>query len=589
MSTPVWGAGHLGLFLRIGLPSLLAPGNLPGLPHRTSSRYFIYTRPEDMGVLRASPAFRTLSELMPVAVLPIAGHGADPHRLMSDCHMDTMHRADTAGAAAVFLPPDCVWSDGSMVRLQNLADGGKSVVHMSGIRLDRDSVLPELCEHAAGGVLSITGRTLVGMGLRHLHPIALSHFWNEHAGGLMPANLIWSVPGEGLLLRCFHLHPLMVKSQVPFANFSSTIDDDLALHACPDASGDYVVADSDELLAFELSGRDRVVGTVCPKGSIGGVAAWAEIGTNERHRKLIRHAIRLHSVPMTESAWRTLEAESGKIVDVVAYLNALSPRELLGWSSATLKGRIDAAIVARARQHAWHSVGLRFRQALRKINAAVHDRLFLRDGVPRMTHPCWLVRRSVVADVLRYLPAANRTVVVMGTEGPWARQIEAARPGLTVRECPLASAADSATVDALVVIDLGAPTEAQQSILSVRSPGGAPCFWLTSAAAPSLEGRAWTVRQIGGPGTRLANRVWLLARKQTNGLRMLVTKPVWPMRKVLELFVLLMWPLVYVCGAIAGLLLNLVATLLDAVHAARRGDRQLQVAHGVMAPITRHE
>ena len=46
-----------------------------------------------------------------------------------------------------------------------------------------------------------------------------------------------------MLLRCFHLHPLMVKPQGPLAEFKSTIDDDLALRACPDSSRDYVVTD----------------------------------------------------------------------------------------------------------------------------------------------------------------------------------------------------------------------------------------------------------------------------------------------------------------------------------------------------------
>ena len=142
-----------------------------------------------------------------------------------------------------------------MVRLEALARSGKSVVHMSGIRLDRDGVVPELADRYSEerAVLSLAPRDLVGIGLRHLHPIARSHFFNEYDGGLMPANLAWSVGDEGVLLRCFHLHPLMVKPQGPLAEFKSTIDDDLALRACPDSSRDYVVTDSDELLAFEMS------------------------------------------------------------------------------------------------------------------------------------------------------------------------------------------------------------------------------------------------------------------------------------------------------------------------------------------------
>ena len=316
-STPVWGAGHLGLFLNVCLPSLLSPGNLPGLARNPQNRYLIYTRPDEEADLRAARVFERLQQVVTVELVLIREEITVPHRCkMSDCHIDSLRRADERNAAAVFLPPDCVWSDGSMVRLEALASSGVSVVHMSGLRLNRDGIVPELAGRYAENntVLSLPARELVALALDHLHPIALTHFWNEHDSGLMPANLVWTVPHEGLLLRCFHLHPLLVKSQVPFAPFKSTIDDDLALCACPDCTRDYIVTDSDELLAFEMSGLDRVVGTVCEKGSVEGTAAWAEVGTNQRHRELVRHPIRVHSTSMTELAWAGIAAKSAEVV-----------------------------------------------------------------------------------------------------------------------------------------------------------------------------------------------------------------------------------------------------------------------------------
>jgi hypothetical protein len=598
MSTPVWGAGHLGLFLRVGLPSLLAPRNLPGLSCRGTSRYLIYTRPEDEPQLRSSQPFQALTDVMPVEVLLLGGQRGDAHRLMSNCHMDTMRRADAAGAAAVFLPPDCVWSDGSMVRIEAIANSGKSVVHMSGIRLDRDAVVPELSKHLSDGVLSIAPRPLVGIGLRHLHPIALSHFWNEHGGELMPANLIWSVPGEGLLLRCFHLHPLLVKSQVPFANFTSTIDDDLPLHACPDGSGDYVVADSDELVAFELSGRDRVVGTVCAKGSIKGVAAWAEIGTNGRHRELIRQAIRLHSTAMTESVWRAREAESAKVVKAVARVNAMTLRELLRRCPAAARSRIDAAFLAHARKHRWHAAGARLQYVLTRLNAAIYDRLFLRDGAPRMTHPRWLVRRSVLADILRCLPATVRTVALMASESRWAQDIEAVRPGLTVKLWAPAGSPDKSDafdmigsgVDALVVVDLDAAGAAvPRGALAALARRGTRCFCLVPGNARPAEDYPCTVRHVGGPGTRLANQVWLLSQSYANAMGTFAMRRIWPIRKMLELAALLLRPLISMCGAMAGLALNLAAMLLDGVHAATMGQRRSDGARGVAVQLPRQK
>jgi len=250
--TPVWGVNHLGLFLEIGLPSLLAPGNLPGLSYPSGCRFLIYTRECDEASLVHADVFKRLNAVMPVEVHRIPEPLSYPHAVMSDCHMAALQVADTEDATTVFIPPDCVWAHGSMANMERLAKAGKSLVHISGIRLERDAMVPLLREYLSKDrcTVDIGSRTLVSLGLAHLHPIAMLHFWNEHAGGLMPANLYWTVPGEGLALRCFHLHPLMVKPQKKFARFKSTIDDDLGPSACPDESGDYVVTDSDEIHTF---------------------------------------------------------------------------------------------------------------------------------------------------------------------------------------------------------------------------------------------------------------------------------------------------------------------------------------------------
>ncbi len=466
LSTPVWGPNHIGLYLSVGLPSLLAPGNLPALARRTRSRYLIHTRPQDIAEIEASPVCRRLDGIMPVEIKAIAAPITVPHRTMSDCHIETMSEADGSGAAAVFLPPDCVWSDGSLDRLVSIAENGKSVVHMSGIRLDRDSVVPHLLEHATDGgrQLPIGARRLVALGLDHLHPIAYSHFWKEHPGDLMPANLMWTVPGEGLLLRCFHLHPLMVKSQVPFATFSSTIDDDLAPRACPDPGGDYVVADSDELLAFELSGRDRVVGTICPKGSLYGVASWAEAGTNARHRILINTPIRVHSGPISKQLWDRRIAESDRLVQEIARLNALPTHRLLSRHGFhVLLGRVTAASLGR-NQSFLASLAFRLRAGLETVGSGVHRALFLDGRNLRMTHRHWLVRRAAANGVLGCLAPADRTLALIGAWPGFADAIARARPGLRVLELAPTSTTDVAVIpDVGIAMDLGAHAASRAS------------------------------------------------------------------------------------------------------------------------------
>jgi len=520
LSTPVWGAGHLGLFLNVSLPSLLSAGNLPGLTRNPQNRYLIYTRPENEAELKAAATFALLSEIIAVEVILIREEITEPHRTMSDCHIDSFQRADEVEGAAIFLPPDCVWSDNSLVALERIARGGKSVVHMSGIRLDRDAVLPELAARYTrnGTVLSLPPRELVDIGLRHLHPIALTHFWKDYGGGLMPANLIWNVAGQGLL------HPLMVKSQVRFAKFASTIDDDLALRACPDASRDYVVTDSDEILAFEMSGLSRVVGTVCPKGSIEGAAAWAEIGTNERHRELIKQTIRLKARDDDAAAWNVAQAESDDVVTSMASFNANSFANLLRRSPKVFASRAIAAVLGRGDRRddgiLLHVVRypVLFLIALLRFNRTLYSRMFLVNGLPRITHPTWLVRKALVPALQNCILQGDRIIVLIGGDPLLGPAVRAAHPNSTVYAFASGSYPDLTLlgksgleqVDTLVVIDVN--LQDLRPLLEQRIGRRRVLLRLAGDTRP-VCGDFNEVRYFGDGGARVSSLVWDRVRR----------------------------------------------------------------------------
>ena len=320
-ATPVWGENHIQLFVDVGLPSMLAPGNLPSLSDRANCKFFVYTRPEDEALLRNAPSFKRLLGIMPVEILLLESpFTTDAWTTMSRCHAHAMRRADEDDAAAVFPPPDCIWGNGSFRRMEELASSGMSCIHIAAIRLDRDTFIKDVGAWRSDNEIEIPNRALVALGLKHLHKIAYQHFWDEY-DGLMPANIYWSVPGEGLVVHCLHLHPLMVRSQVKFVDFKGTIDDDLVLNACPDFSRHYVVPDSDEMVTFEISGPTRSIGEAHPKATLDFVAGWAEAHANKLHRKLLLKGIRIHSTAATESAWDPVEKKANRIVKAIHKIN----------------------------------------------------------------------------------------------------------------------------------------------------------------------------------------------------------------------------------------------------------------------------
>jgi hypothetical protein len=595
--TPVWGVGHLELFLSVGLPSLVAPGNLSGLADAATCRFLIYTRPDDEARLRGATVFQRLALLMPVEIHLIREPITVPHRTMSDCHADAMRRADEDDAAAVFVPPDCVWADGCMVRLEQIARSGKSVVHMTGIRLDRDAVVPRLREllSADGCALQIAPRPLVTLGLAHLHTIAYGHFWNEHDGGLMPANLYWTVPGEGLAVRCFHLHPLMVRSQVRFAHFGSTIDDDLALFACPDVTRDYVVTDSDEILAFELSGQERIVGADFRKGSVASVASWAELGANERHRLLARHAIRIHSGPVTEGLWRPIELQGDRTIAAVARINrlpwpllALRHPSVLSWRfyAMALKGSLVPA-----RYRFWSRLIPNAVFWLLSSRRRLYAGIFLQQGQPRVWHPRWLICRSASTAVLDAIAPGDHRVILVGGDAGIVAPLERQRPGLSVTALDpnalqtwrqsLDQPMSGTKPDLVVGLDLEGdagtlPIDALSALLPYSKRVILLGLTPPSPASATASRIVVELRLFGGHGTQFAYRVWRRLRRSRDR----VNKS--PFRLPVKLAGLLVSPILLPVGAICSLALNLVGLGSDAVATAGQRSIDNQVIDGMM-------
>jgi tetratricopeptide (TPR) repeat protein len=365
VSVPVWGANHVDLFINIGLPSLLSPGNLPGLRHLRESRFIVHTLPEDETRLTGAPAFRRLAELIPTELRLIREQVVSPYRTMSECHLEIMRLAAADDAFALFPSPDHVWSDGAMTRIEQLAASGKTAVHILGIRLDRITFVPEITKwKSADGALAIPPRSLATLALRHLHPIAHCHFWKRSdAGGgnqFNPANMLWRAGDEGLLAHCFHLHPLMVRSEDRRADFGGTIDDDLVMRVCPDFEKHHVVRDSDELLCCEISPPMHQIDLPCTRYSIEDVAFWAEKLANPLHRRLVREPLRLHSGTATEALWRDVETEAKQAIEGIERVQKLGP--------IMLYARCPSVFLARADRYREQLGKMRYRIALRAID-----------------------------------------------------------------------------------------------------------------------------------------------------------------------------------------------------------------------------
>jgi hypothetical protein len=317
--TPVWGRAYVGTYLDLVLPSQLAPNNVPAIPHNSQSRYIICTTRDDAETIKGSRYFRQLEDILPVDLLMVDASIASPHKVMSDCYRQGILAAEANDAVPAFLTPDLIHADGNFRALWRWIEEGKHVVFVTGIRTEKEGVTADLKASflASNGAIVIQPRDLVRIGLENLHTIGRASWFKEGDEDLIPANLYWRAGKEGLIARCFHLHPIIVCPQRPNTVFHGTVDDDYVEVACPNPDHDYVASDSDEFMMIEVSDATRRMPTTFRKGSVRDVVVWAEQLANDRHRRLFEIPIKLHVGEMTPACWATAEAEAASVAHAI--------------------------------------------------------------------------------------------------------------------------------------------------------------------------------------------------------------------------------------------------------------------------------
>src|SRR5690349_9965179 len=68
---PVWGEEYARFFAEVSLPTLMAPGNIPALPHPERHVLAIYTTPDDRHLIEAAPVFGAIAGAIRVEFHPV--------------------------------------------------------------------------------------------------------------------------------------------------------------------------------------------------------------------------------------------------------------------------------------------------------------------------------------------------------------------------------------------------------------------------------------------------------------------------------------------------------------------------------------
>ena len=144
----LWGERFRRYFLDYCLASALSPGNIPALRTSRRSKFLIATRPEDWSAMRSTRTFALLERYVePVFIeIPPCPPSRSGYQHMSIGHRAACEMAYRDKAYAVVLTPDCMLSEGSVARLQDLARGGAELVLTAALRFGEEPFLQHLRE-----------------------------------------------------------------------------------------------------------------------------------------------------------------------------------------------------------------------------------------------------------------------------------------------------------------------------------------------------------------------------------------------------------------------------------------------------------
>ncbi len=229
-------------------------------------------------------------------------------------------------ASILFIGPDILRAEGYMANMLRIAESGKRACMISEIRVAKDTFLPEFIKRFSvnGAFRGIAPRELAKLASEHLHPVSKSFLWNSRKFHNAPSCIYFEIPQEGILARCFHLSPVLINPVCKDARFSTTIDGDYILNACPNIDDIYIASDSDEFMSVEMSSLSYPGNAGRRPPNPLNIAAFAKYSTDGHSRIFIRQKIRFHFDDISPR-WAKVEQLSDEAIDRIFYWLKFEP------------------------------------------------------------------------------------------------------------------------------------------------------------------------------------------------------------------------------------------------------------------------
>ena len=258
---PVWGTPFISQFLRVSLPTLLAPGNLPALAKSLPCKLVFLTSSDDAADLRDHAAVHFLRSVCDVEIRII------DDLITGDNYSTTITLAyaravRAAGDAMLdtcffFMISDYIMADGSLANVLAKMKAGYSGVVAGNFQVVEESAQESFFKTFDFGrpQMVVRSRKLMRWALDHLHPMTLANMVNFPLSHSVHSNrLFWRVDENTLIGRFYLMHMVCIRPELTDFVVGSSCDYSFIPEMCPSGKV-YAMTDSDDYLVVEMQKR----------------------------------------------------------------------------------------------------------------------------------------------------------------------------------------------------------------------------------------------------------------------------------------------------------------------------------------------
>jgi hypothetical protein len=324
----VWGYNYVRQFLEFGLPTLLAPGNVPALAAALPTEFIVLTSADDESFIVEHPTFKHLVSICNTTIHPI------DHLITDGNYSTTITLAfteavretgnDMVDICFFFLVSDYIVADGSFENALKRMQQGISAVVVGNMQVARESAMPWLQERLAGNelALSLKPRELMQWALNNLHPSVLANIVNLPFSHNTDSNrLFWRVNGNTMMGRFYLMHMLCVRPEVTDFIIGASCDYSFIPEMCPSDNVD-AITDSDEYLVIEMQPRTHEAKFLRPGPiEVAPLAKSLSEWTTVVHRTNANHSLFFHAEELPPEINHSIDEADTFVAEVAKNLS----------------------------------------------------------------------------------------------------------------------------------------------------------------------------------------------------------------------------------------------------------------------------